>query len=76
MKTILIAMVAALTIVAGCSESSNQQSAEQSAEREDIETVFDPMLSNIDKAKQVEQQVLDQKKKMDEAISRAEQDPG
>jgi hypothetical protein len=75
MKTFLIA-VAALTIAAGCSESSNEQPAEQRAEREDIDTVFDPMVSNIDKAKQVEQQVLEQKKKMDEAISRAEQDPG
>ena len=71
MKTILMAIVVAMTI-AGCSEDSN----EQQAEREDIETVFDPMVSNIDKAKQVEQQVLEQKKKMDEAISQAERDQG
>ena len=76
MKTVLIAVLAA-TLIAGCSDEANEEGPNrQRAEREDIETVFDPVVSNIDKAKQVEQQVLDQKKKMDESISQAERDQG
>jgi hypothetical protein len=67
MKTIFVITLLAL---AGCTESSTE--SEPEAVYEDRETVFDPMVSTIDKAKQVEQQVLDQKIKMDEALEKME----
>ncbi len=45
---------------------------------EDEETVFDPLIESVDKAKGVEDTVMQQKKDMDEAMKRMEdgtQDP-
>ena len=41
-------------------------------ESTDTETVFDPLVENIDKAEAVEQQVLDQKSALDRAIEQQE----
>jgi hypothetical protein len=70
-----LVMCTVLLILAGCGgNAEDADTARERPVREDRETVFDPMVSNIDKAKQVEQQVLDQKRKMDEAIEAAESD--
>lgn len=39
----------------------------------DKETVFDPLVQNIDKAKEVEDKVMQQKARMDEALKAAEE---
>jgi hypothetical protein len=67
MRILLIALILAL---AGCGSGSNS-----SAEREDRETVFDPMISSIDKAKQVEDQIMERKRRMDEAVRNLEENP-
>ena len=67
MRILLIALILSL---AGCGSGSNS-----SAEREDRETVFDPMISSIDKAKQVEDQIMERKRRMDEAVRNLEENP-
>lgn len=71
MKTTLLFM---FLVFVGCSGSSGSGSDED-AVTEDRETVFDPMIRSIDKANQVEQQVFDQKEKMDEALKEMEGEP-
>ena len=44
-----------------------------SADDAEKETVFDPMINSIDKAKGVEEQVLQQKDDIDEALRQAEE---
>lgn len=67
MRLMLITLVIVLSGCGGDSDSS--------AEWEDRDTVFDPMVSNIDKAKEVEEQVLEHKRQMDEALSKMEESP-
>jgi hypothetical protein len=63
-------LITLLFILSGCGANSDS-----STEREDRETVFDPLVSNIDKAKEVEEQVLEHKRQMDEALSKMEESP-
>ena len=63
-------LVTLAIVLAGCGADSDSN-----AEWEDRETVFDPMVSNIDKAKDVEGQVLEHKRQMDEALSKMEENP-
>ena len=63
-----ILLMVVMVMLVGCSGESSEPEAE--AEYEDRETVFDPMVGTIDKAKQVEQQVFEQKDKMDKAPRR------
>ena len=42
--------------------------------KEDEETIFDPLVSNIDKANEVEAQILQSKDDLDKAIEEAEDD--
>jgi hypothetical protein len=67
MRIVFTVLVLAL---AGCGGGS-----ESRAEREDIDTVFDPMVDTIDQAKQVEEQVMEHKRQMDEAIRKMEESP-
>lgn len=67
MRIMLFAL--ALTLAACGSDS------DPGTEPADRETVFDPLVSNIDKAKEVEGQVMEQKRQMDEALSKMEEGP-
>jgi hypothetical protein len=67
MKFAAIIMCLTLTILTACGSSD-----EGSAEAEDKETVFDPMVETIDKAAEVEDLLMQQKADMDEALRRAE----
>lgn len=53
----------------GCLALVACSAAEQDAERE---SAFDPLVEDLDKAKEVEQQVLDQKHALDKAIEEQE----
>lgn len=53
--------------IMGCGSAAEPPEA-----AEDKENVFDPLLENIDKAKAVEQQLMDQKDQLDRAINDAE----
>ena len=66
MTTIIrAAAVAAMLALGACGGASQE---------EDKETVFDPLVDNIDKAKEVEEQVMQQKEKLDAAMKAAEGD--
>ena len=67
MKLVAIIMCLTLTILTACGSPD-----EGSAEVEDKETVFDPMVETIDRAAAVEDLVMQQKADMDEALRRAE----
>jgi hypothetical protein len=67
MKFVAIIMCLTLTMLTACSSPD-----EESAEAEDKESVFDPMVETIDKAAEVEDLLMQQKADMDEALRRAE----
>ena len=69
MKFIAITMCLTLVVLTACGSPD-----EGSAEAEDKETVFDPMVETIDKAAEVEDLGMQQKADMDEALRRAEGD--
>ena len=64
MKLFLMFFILSL---AGCDSSK-----ETEVEQEDRETVFDPLVESLDKAKEVENIVLQQKLDMDAALQRME----
>lgn len=66
MRYLLLTALMFLTI--GCQSKTETDEATE----EDTATVFDDQVQTIDKAKQVEQQVLDQKKKVDDALEQAD----
>lgn len=51
----------------------DNEAANDSAGQEDEETVFDPLIESVDKAKAVEGTVMQQKQDMDEAMQRMEE---
>ncbi|MDH4049657.1 MAG: hypothetical protein OEW68_17845 [Gammaproteobacteria bacterium] len=59
----------ALLICIGLTSCGGESSSEKNEEKE---TVFDPLIQSVDKAKAVEDTVLQQKKDMDEAMKRME----
>ncbi len=48
----------------------------ESTASEDKESVFDPLTDNLEKAKEVEDKVMEQKRQLDEAIENAESSVG
>ena len=56
-------------MLSGC----GNEPADDAASQEDKETVFDPLIESVDKAKGVEDTVMQQKKDMDEAMQRMEE---
>ena len=64
MKFIVVIVV---LVLAGCTSSDDA-----ATEAEDRETVFDPMIETIDKAEEVEDLIMQQKKDMDAALDRME----
>lgn len=67
MRVLILALC--MTIV-GCGGGSDTD-AENEAE-EDKETVFDPLVGNIDKAKDVENQLMEHKDRTDQAVAESE----
>jgi len=67
MKVLILALC--LTFV-GCGGGASSD-AEKEAE-EDKETVFDPLVGNIDKANDVENQLMESKARRDQAINESE----
>ena len=61
-----IALLAALLALCACGDSSEREPDV------DRETVFDPLVENIDKAKEVEDQVMQHKDQIDEALQSLE----
>ena len=51
----------------------SKEPADDAASEEDQETVFDPLIESVDKAKDVEDTVLQQKEDMDEAMRQMEE---
>lgn len=49
------------------------EAADDAAGKEDEESVFDPLVESVDKAKAVEDTVLQQKEDMDEAMKQMEE---
>lgn len=62
-----ILILALCLSILGCGDNAEPPKAE-----EDKANVFDPLLENLDKAKAVEQQLMDQKDQLDRAINAAE----
>jgi len=62
-----------LLVMVACGSSENTETEATEAEAtQDTETVFDPLLETIDKAKAVEDIVMQQKEQMDEALKEME----
>ena len=62
-----------LLVMVACGSSENTETEVTEAEEtQDTETVFDPLLETIDKAKAVEDIVMQQKRQMDEALKEME----
>jgi hypothetical protein len=71
MKIPLRVPVLALSLIfVGCGGGANSDAQEEPVE--DKETVFDPLIGSIDKANAVEDQVLQGKDRLDQAIDEAE----
>lgn len=65
-----VSLSLAVFLIAGC---GNDGAAPQSnAEPEDRETVFDPMVENIDRAKEIEELAKQRKAEMDERLKQME----
>ena len=65
-----ILSLALCLLVAGCGGTTD---SDTSAEvEEDTESVFDPLVGNIDKANEVENQVLQHKDRTDQALAESE----
>jgi len=65
--------IAIIFLLAGCGSPEDKSS--QSTETGDdasVESVFDPMVESLDKAREVEGVVMQQKQQMDEALRRME----
>jgi hypothetical protein len=64
-----------LTLIMFCLTLSacGNEPADDATTNEDEETVFDPMIESVDKAKGVEDTVMQQKVDMDEAMKRMEE---
>ncbi len=69
---IIISMVAAVALVAltACGGASNEEAADENAEAK--EGVFDPMVETMDRAREVEDLVQQQKQDIDEALEQAQ----
>lgn len=62
-----------LLMLVGCGSSEDAETDTTDAtEAQDVETVFDPLIESIDKAKAVEDIVMQQKQQMDEALKKME----
>ena len=62
-----------LLLLVGCGSSEDTETDSTDAtEAQDVETVFDPLIESIDKAKAVEDIVMQQKQQMDEALKKME----
>jgi len=62
-----------LLLLVGCGSSEDTETDTTDAtETQDVETVFDPLIESIDKAKAVEDIVMQQKQQMDEALKKME----
>ena len=62
-----------LLMLVGCGSSEDTETDTTDAiEAQDVETVFDPLIESIDKAKAVEGIVMQQKQQMDEALKKME----
>lgn len=71
MKIPLRVLVLALSLnFVGCGGGANSDA--QEAPEEDKETVFDPLIGTIDKAKGVEGEIMQSKDRRDQAIAEAE----
>ena len=67
MKILILAVCLSLVGCGGGANSDRNETPE-----EDKETVFDPLVENIDKAKAVEDQLMQSKDRTDQAIAEAE----
>lgn len=70
MKVISILLLL-MMVACGSSENTGTETTE-AKEMENTETVFDPLLKTIDKAKAVEDIVMQQKEQMDKALKEME----
>ena len=57
-------------LIAGCGGAKDNDTS--SDVEKDTDTVFDPLVGNIDKAKEVESQVLQHKDRTDQALAESE----
>jgi Skp family chaperone for outer membrane proteins len=65
----ILALIVFCLMLSAC----GNESADDAASKEDKETVFDPLIESVEKAKGVEDTVMQQKKDMDEAMQRMEE---
>ena len=56
--------------IAGCGDATDNDTGADA--EEDTETVFDPLVGSIDKANEVEKQVLQHKDRTDQALAESE----
>lgn len=68
MKLIFIIIVLGIIGLAGCGGSESEPAADSIAESIENETVFDPLLETLDKAKAVEGLEADRKRRIDEQL--------
>jgi len=67
---ISMAAAAALATLMACGSASNEEAADENAKAQ--EGVFDPMVETMDRAREVEDLVQQQKKDVDEALEQAQ----
>ncbi len=65
-----ILSLALCLLVAGCGGAADSDTRQEV--EEDTQSVFDPLIGNIDKAKDVEDQVLQHKDRTDQALAESE----
>ena len=65
----ILTLIVFCLMLPGC----GNEPADESATHEDEETVFDPLIESVDKAKGVEDTVMQQKEDMDEAMREMEE---
>ncbi|HSD71039.1 MAG TPA: hypothetical protein VLB07_15885 [Woeseiaceae bacterium] len=65
----ILTLIVLSLILSACGD----EAANHSADEEDEESVFDPLIESVDKAKAVEDTVMQQKDDMDEAMQRMEE---
>jgi hypothetical protein len=66
MKAVILPVI--LLVLAACGDSKDEADIEATEDK-----VFDPLIQSLDKAKTVEDTVLQQKEDMDEAMKRMEE---
>jgi hypothetical protein len=76
MRILALALILTVASCGGPEPTGNGDTGSEERDNEEQETVFDPLVGTIDTARKVEDQVMGQKRQLDEALREAENDDG